>query len=141
MTDTVILPDHLERLAENMALGNVLSDWSDLPWDEVVDILETEGEDNHYTGVQDDRITVWEPFENHPPVFITEQLDSLKREFLSAMTIGYTAVGANALSTDERTVLGDLLFYTVRNADEDEDKRLYRLIGEKLFNENWTEEV
>ena len=141
MTDTVILPDHLTIIAENMALGNVLSDWSDLSWDEVTDIIATEIENSPYDCVQDERITVWQPFEDESHEVVLEALGGFKREFLSAMTIGYTAVGANALDATEADVLGDLLFYTIRNADEDEDKTLYRNISNKLFNTNLTEEV
>lgn len=136
MADTINLPDHLIRQAEQMALGNVLSDWNDLSYDEVVSILDAEGEDNFYTGVRDERIMMWEPFENYPPSFILEQLDSFRREFLSAMQAGYTS---SPLTTDEQAVLGDLLFYTERNCDNDEDMSLYRGIANKLFNQ--TEEV
>lgn len=138
MTDTVILPDHLTTLAENMALGEVFTDWDDsLSFADILDIVNAQPDE----WVTDDRLTVWAPFEHTSGSDLDDQLESMKRAFLRAMTIGYTAVGSNALTTDERTVLGDLLFYTERNADEDEDKRLYRTISNKLFNENWTEGV
>jgi hypothetical protein len=138
MTDTTILPEHLERIAESMALGEVFTDWDgEMSFADILDVINATPDE----WVTDTRLTVWAPFEHTSGSDLDDQLESLKRAFLRAMTIGYTAVGANALSTDERTVLGDLLFYTERNADEDEDKRLYRTISNKLFNENWTEEV
>lgn len=45
----------------------------------------------------------------------------------------------STLSADEQAVLADLLFYTIRNCDMDEDKDLYQRIADKLFNQ--TEEV
>jgi hypothetical protein len=85
------LPEQLHEVAKSMALGNVLSDWNELSWDEVIAILEAEHEDSPYAWLSDERITVWEPFETQPPVFLLEQLDSLYGEFLSAMTAGYNA--------------------------------------------------
>jgi hypothetical protein len=138
MTDTAILPDHLQRLAETMALGEVLTDWDEsLSYSDVRDIL-----DKHFDEfVTDERLTVWQVFELSSGSDIDDQLESMRRAFLRAMTAGYTAVGANALDGTETDVLGDLLFYTVRNADEDEDKALYRGIASKLFNTDWSEEV
>lgn len=138
MTDNVILPDHLTTIAGILALGEVFTDWDEnLSYEDILEIVNAKPDE----WVTDDRLTVWAPFEHTSGSDLDDQLESMKRAFLRAMTIGYTAVGSNALTTDERTVLGDLLFYTVRNADDDEDKTLYRTIGEKLFNENWTEEV
>jgi len=137
MTNTTILPEHLERLAENMALGELLTEWDEsLSYSDVRDILE-----KHFDGfVTDERVTVWQVFENSSGSDIDDQLESMRRAFLRAMTAGYTAVGANALDATEADVLGDLLFYTIRNADEVEDKNLYRGISNKLFNTNLTEE-
>jgi hypothetical protein len=136
MTDTTILPDHLERLAENMALGELLTDWDDsLSYSDVRDIL-----NKHFDEfVTDERLTVWQVFELSSGSDIDDQLESMRRAFLRAMTAGYTSVGANALDGTETDVLGDLLFYTIRNADELEDRNLYRGISNKLFNTNLTE--
>lgn len=135
---TVVLPDHLERLAENMALGELLTDWdASLSYSDVRDILNAHFDES----VTDERLTVWQVFEFSTGSDIDDQLESMRRAFVRAMTAGYTAVGANPLTVNEQVALGDLLFYAVRNADEDEDKGLYRTIGSKLFNENWTEEV
>jgi hypothetical protein len=77
----------LEQDAETRALGHVLSDWSDLTWDEVIDILKREAEVDWCATVQDKRITVWEPFEDETVTFIYEQLWSHRREFLESMDV------------------------------------------------------
>jgi hypothetical protein len=81
------LPDHLTTLAENMALGEVLTEWGGLTYDEVSAICETAG---HNT-VDDDRIIVWQVFENSSGSDISDQLDSMNRAFLTAIEAGYRA--------------------------------------------------
>jgi hypothetical protein len=136
MTDTTILPKELERIAESMALGEVFTDWDgEMSFADILDVINAKPDE----WVTDTRLTVWAPFEYTSGSDLDDQLESLKRAFLRAMTIGYTAVGSNALDGTETDVLGDLLFYTIRNADELEDRNLYRSISNKLFNTNLTE--
>lgn len=56
------------------ALGSYLCEWSDLDYDEVIEALELdcipEDED------EDKKITVWEPFENHPTKYVAECIEN-----------------------------------------------------------------
>lgn len=83
----ITLPAHLKELAENMALGEVLTEWGDLTYAEVSEVCETAG---HKT-VDDDRIIVWQVFENSCGSDISDQLDSMARAFERAIEAGYTA--------------------------------------------------
>lgn len=54
-------PNTLEH-CQFLALGQVLSDWSDLTFEQVMTVLE---ENPPFEQVEDDRITVWQPFEDY----------------------------------------------------------------------------
>lgn len=75
MTKIMGLAD-AERLAENMALGQFLSDWDvdATNYDEIMESL-TKGE------IPDD-VYVWEVVENEPPEVLANLIEGMRNDFM-----------------------------------------------------------
>lgn len=64
----------LELRMQRHALGQFLTDWPDLSYGDILDILRHQ--DNHFA-VTDERITVWQPFERDSGDYIADQIEDL----------------------------------------------------------------
>jgi hypothetical protein len=63
-----------ERLAEQLAMAQYLSDWGDSTYDEVVESMNN--------GVIPDDVYVWEVIENEAPEVVISMIEGLRNEFL-----------------------------------------------------------
>jgi hypothetical protein len=63
---------------QNEALGQVLSDWGDLTYYQVIESLESDGQG--YSSHKD--IVVWQPFEDQWADFVADQISSLYTSYL-----------------------------------------------------------
>jgi len=65
----------MKKLIEDFALGNFLSDWNkEKDYEEITDTL---SDTNFMPG--DNKIVVWEPFENHPSENIASHIEDMNR--------------------------------------------------------------
>jgi hypothetical protein len=63
-----------ERLAEQLAMGQYLSDWGDSTYDDIVVSLNN--------GVIPDDVYLWEVVENEAPEAVGNMIECLRNEFL-----------------------------------------------------------
>ena len=73
---------------EQHALGHFLTDWSGLTYAQVLDILREEG---NAGWVSDERIMVWEPFEDCDGSYIADNIESLHAVLVSLVADAYQA--------------------------------------------------
>ena len=73
------LPTELVQLCERSALGQALTDWQSLSYDEVLDILRSP---ENELWVNDERILVWLPFEDVSGDFLADHIESLFKSFI-----------------------------------------------------------
>lgn len=71
------LPAAVVQMCQMEALGQTLSDYNELTYDEVIESLEKDGVDVN----SNDDIIVWEPFEFWSGERISEQIQSLSSAF------------------------------------------------------------
>jgi hypothetical protein len=64
----------LELQAQRHSLGQYLTDWQELSYGDVLDILRSK--ENEFW-VSDERIMVWQPFEDVSGDFIADQIETL----------------------------------------------------------------